>query len=64
MAQAAVPVTHRTELEAVLSTCMSVAVRTAVPAPRHAPVSSREPIALSENLPPFADPAAPAMPET
>ncbi|MFC6792445.1 hypothetical protein ACFQE0_24530 [Methylobacterium komagatae] len=64
MAQAAVPVTHRTELEAVLSTCVSVAERPAVPAPRHAPASAREPIASHENLPPFADPAAPAVPET
>lgn len=54
---------HRTELEAVLSTCVSVAVRPAMPASDNISASVQEPIASSKNLPPFADPAAPAMPE-
>ena len=64
MAQAAVPVMYRIELETVLSTCGSVAVRPAMPASGNISASIREPIAFSENLPPFADPAALAMPET
>ncbi|MGC5780283.1 hypothetical protein [Methylobacterium sp. NFXW15] len=64
MAQAAVPVMHRIELETVLTIRRSVAVGPAVPAPRAAPASAQEPVTFSENLPSFADPAAPAMPET